>query len=318
MRKTTNKVVLVGSGLVGQAFMISAITQGIAEELAIIDINQDLADGNKLDLEDAFGGLPYGKTKITSGGYEQVKDADVVVITAGRPQREGETRLDMVADNAKIMKSVAENIKSNGFEGVTIIAANPVDVMTTVYQHVTGFDPKTVLSSSCTLDTSRLREELANVFGFAASEFGAFVVGEHGDSSVPTLEYGTVRGIPLKQFYAEKGLGEQELKDLHTRVFKKAYEIINRKGSTYFGIGTALAEVTKAILKDERKIFATGALLSGEYGQEGVYAGVPCLIGKGGIITTYEFPLSDAEKEGFAKSVETLKGAWEKAKEAIS
>ncbi len=318
MRKTTNKIVLVGSGLVGTSFMYSAITQGVAEELAIIDINEDLAEGNKLDLEDSFGGLNHGATKIVSGGYDLVKDADIVVITAGRPQKPGETRLDMVADNAKIMKSIADQIKANGFEGVTIIAANPVDVMTTVYQHVTGFNPKTVISSSCTLDTSRLREELAQTFDIAASEFGAFVVGEHGDSSVSTLEHGTVRGIPMKQFYAEMGLTEEKLEELHTRVYKKAYEIINRKRSTHYGIGTALAEMCKAILKDERKVFASGALLSGEYGEEGVYAGVPSLLGKGGIIKTFEFPLSDKELEGFKKSIATLKAATEKAKEAIA
>lgn len=315
--KTTNKVVLVGAGAVGTSFLYSAISQGIAESYGIIDVNPEGALGNKLDLEDAFGALPNGLTKISAGGYEQVSDADVIVITAGRPQLPGETRLEMVEGNAKIMKSIAEEVKANGFNGVTLIAANPVDVMTTVYQTVTGFDAKKVISSSCSLDTNRLRIELSNVFGIAPAEFGAFVLGEHGDSSISTFEFGTIKGIPMKEFYAEKGLTEEKLAEIHTTVYKKAYEIIDRKRATFYGIGAALAEITKAILRDERKVFATGALLSGEYGQEGVYAGVPSVIGSEGIIRTFEFPLSEAEKAGFVKSVETLKEATNKALEAI-
>lgn len=315
--KTTNKIVLVGAGAVGTSFLYSAISQGIAESYGIIDINPEGALGNKLDLEDAFGALPQGLTKITSGGYEQVSDADVIVITAGRPQMPGETRLEMVADNAKIMKSIAEEIKANGFQGVTLIAANPVDVMTTVYQKVTGFDAKKVISSSCTLDTNRLRGELSEIFGIAPSEFGAFVIGEHGDSSVSTFEFGTIKGIPMKPMFNEKGLTEEKLKEIHTRVYKKAYEIIDRKRATFYGIGAALAEVSKSILRDERKVFATGALLSGEYGQEGVYAGVPSIIGSEGIVSTFEFPLSESEKQAFVKSVETLKEATNTALEAI-
>ncbi len=316
--KTTNKIVLVGAGAVGTSFLYSAISQGIAESYGIIDVNAEGALGNKLDLEDAFASLPHGLTKITSGGYEQVSDADVVVITAGRPQLPGETRLEMVADNAKIMKSIATEIKANGFNGITLIAANPVDVMTTVYQQVTGFDAKKVISSSCSLDTSRLRLELSQVFNIAPAEFGAFVLGEHGDSSVSTFEFGTIKGIPMKQFYAENGLTEEKLAEIHTRVYKKAYEIIDRKRATFYGIGAALADISKAILRDERRVFATGALLSGEYGQEGVYAGVPSVIGSEGIIKTFEFPLSEAEKAQFTKSVETLKEATKAALEAIN
>lgn len=316
MKKTSNKIVLVGSGAVGTSFLYSAISQGVAEEYGIIDINAEAAFGNKLDLEDAFGSLPFN-ANVESGGYELVKDADLVVITAGRPQKPGETRLEMVADNAKIMKSIAEQIKANGFDGITLIAANPVDVMTTVYQSVTGFDAKKVISSSCSLDTSRLRLELSKIFGIAPTEFGAFVLGEHGDSSVSTFEFGTINGIPMKQFYDEKDLTEEKLAEMHKTVYRKAYEIIDRKRATFYGIGAALADISRAILRDERRIFATGSLLAGEYGQEGVYAGVPSVIGKEGIIKTFEFPLSESEKASFVKSIETLKEATNTALEAI-
>lgn len=316
MKKTSNKVVLVGSGAVGTSFLYSAISQRLAEEYGIIDINSEVAFGNKLDLEDSFASLPFN-ADVQSGSYELVKDADLVIITAGRPQKPGETRLEMVADNAKIMKSIAEQIKANGFDGVTLIAANPVDVMTTVYQKVTGFDPKKVISSSCSLDTSRLRLELSKVFDIAPTEFGAFVIGEHGDSSVSTFEFGTINGIPMKEMYAKKGLTEEKLAEMHKTVYRKAYEIIDRKRATFYGIGSALADISRSILRNERRIFATGALLSGEYGQEGVYAGVPSIIGKDGIVSTFEFPLSDSELNQFKKSINTLKEATKIALEAI-
>ncbi len=316
MKKTSNKIVLVGSGAVGTSFLYSSISQGIAEEYGIIDLNNDISKGNELDLEDSFPSI-QNNAIVKSGGYELVSDADIVVITAGRPQKPGETRLEMVSDNAKIMKSIAKEIKSNGFKGVTIIASNPVDVMTTVYQEVTKFDAKKVISSSCSLDTARLRMELSKVFDVSPSEFSAFVLGEHGDSSVSTLDFASIKGIPLSSYYKDKGLTPKKLEELHERVWKKAYEIIDRKRATFYGVGSALADISKSILRDEKRVFATGALLSGEYGQKGVYAGIPSVLGKEGIITTYEFPLSKKEKAQFIKSVSTLKTATKKALDAI-
>ena len=316
MKKTSNKIVLIGAGAVGTSFMYSAISQGIAEEYGIIDLNAESAKGNELDLEDAFPVNPNNGI-VKAGGYELVSDADIVIITAGRPQKPGETRLDMVVDNAKIMSSIAKEVKSNGFSGITIIAANPVDVMTTVYQSVTQFNPKKVISSSCTLDTSRLKMELSKEFNVSPTEFSVFVLGEHGDSSVSTLEYGSIKGIPLSKHYKEKGLTSEKLEELHERVWKKAYEIIDRKRATFYGIGSSLADISKSILRDEKRVFATGALLSGEYGQEGVYAGIPSVLGKDGIINTYEFPLSATEKEQFIKSITTLKEATKKALDAV-
>lgn len=316
MKKTTNKAVLIGAGMVGMSYMYASAMQGIAEEYGIIDLFPAAAEGNKLDLDDALAAIS-SPAKVTFGGYEQVSDADILVITAGRPQKPGETRLEMVADNAKIMKAIAEEVKANGFDGVTIIASNPVDVMTTVYQQATGFDPKKVISSSCSLDSSRLRVELANILEVAPTSINTFVLGEHGDSSVSAFTHGTVAGIPFMDYLEAKGVNAEKRAEIHKYVYRKAYEIIERKRATYYGIGAALAELTKAVLRDERKVFATGALLSGEYGQEGVYAGVPSVLGRDGIIETYEFPLSEEERAQFVKSVETLKEATNVALEAI-
>ncbi len=319
MKKTTNKIVLIGTGAVGTSFIYSAMAQGIAEEYGLIDINQEVAYGNELDFEDAIPSYP--NTKVVAGSYELVKDADLLVITAGRPQKPGETRLEMVADNAKIMQKIAESVKANGFSGVTLIASNPVDVMTNVYQKVTGFEASKVISSSCTLDTNRLRIATSKLLDVNPNDLNMFVLGEHGDSSVSTFEHATLRGISIKELAAKKdncSFDEAECKAIHESVWKKAYEIINRKRATFYGIGAALAEVSKAILRDERKVFAVGKLLDGEYGEQGVYAGVPCIVGRKGIISSMEFPLSDAELAQFKKSVSVLKESNKTALEAIA
>ncbi len=317
--KTTNKIVIVGSGAVGTTFLFSAISQGLAESYGIIDVNPEPAEGNKLDLEDAFGSLQHGSTKIESGGYELVSDADILVITAGIPQDKVKSRLDLVEGNAKIMKEIAEQVKANGFDGVTIIASNPVDIMTTVYQKVTGFNPAKVISSSCVLDTNRLKIALSEIFGNVDTEaFGLFVIGEHGESCVSTLTHGTLKGIPLSKFYIEKGITQEKLDELHVNMYRKPYEIYAKKRATFYGIGTSLAQIAKAVIRDERKVLAVGALLSGEYGRQGVYAGIPSVVGKGGIIQTFEFPLSESERNQFNKSIDVLEEATAKAIAAIS
>ncbi|NOQ50084.1 MAG: L-lactate dehydrogenase [Mycoplasmataceae bacterium] len=306
MKNTTNKIVLIGAGAVGTSFLYSAINQGLAERYGIIDINEVNSRGQKLDLEDARPALPRD-FEVESGNYELVSDADLIIITAGRPQKPGETRLNMVADNARIMKQIALQVKSHGFKGVTIIASNPVDIMTTVYQKITGFEPKKVISSSCTLDTLRLKLELSKIFNVAPTEFGVFVMGEHGDSSVSTFAHGTLKGIPLSKFFAKHSITQDQINEIHERVWKKAYEIIDCKHATFYGIGASLTDISMSILRDEKRVFATGSLLNGEYDMYGTYAGIPCVIGKEGIVETYEFPLSEQELAKFKKSVNTLK-----------
>ncbi|KAJ3634439.1 hypothetical protein Zmor_019081 [Zophobas morio] len=185
MKNNGRKVVLVGCGAVGTSFLYSAINQQLAQHYVLIDVFKNAAEGNTIDLADTMAVLGDNSfTSIKAGDYSDCKDADVVVITAGRPQKEGETRLAMVADNAKIMKDIAEQIKKSGFKGVTIIASNPVDVLTAVYQEVTGFDAHSVVGSGTTLDSARLRRLVAEKLNVAPQAVNAFLVGEHGDSSV--------------------------------------------------------------------------------------------------------------------------------------
>lgn len=306
MKKKSNKIVVVGAGMVGASFLFAAMAQGLANEYGIIDVNNDLAEGNKLDFEDFVPATPNSCT-VKHGGYELVEDADLIVITAGRAQRPNETRLEMSEGNAMIMKSIATAIKNTNFNGITVVASNPVDVMTAVYQKVTGYNPKKVISSSCSLDTNRLKVKVGELLNVCPKSLNMFVLGEHGDSSVATLKYASFNGVPLKNVDKSIKWDEKLTDEINEYVRRKAYEIINRKGATYYGVGGALFEIARSILWNENKIFAVGSLLNGEYGQNGVYAGVPTIVGRDGIVKTVEFPLSEDELTLFKKSVSVIK-----------
>ncbi len=314
MENTTNKVVVIGAGYVGTSFLYAAINQNLAKNYGIIDLNREMAHGQKLDLEDGRGSIGTDYI-VEDGGYELVKDADLLIIAAGGgPLKPGGTRLDLLEDTAKIMKSIAVSVKANDFKGVTVIASNPVDIATTIYQHVTGFEPNKVISASCALDSSRLKLELSKLIeNVAPKDFGIYVMGEHGDSSVSAFSVATLKGVKLSTLYDEYGLTEEKLAKVHEAVWRKGYEIFNRKGLTCYGIAMTLVDISRSILRDEKRMFATGALLSGEYGIAGTYAGIPCLIGKEGIIRTFELELSEKEKTQFIKSVLVLKDLKVKA-----
>ena len=313
---TKRKIILIGSGAVGNSFLYSAMNRGIASEYGIIDLNVKGVEGNVLDFEDGIAALehPFNVYKAT---YKDCKDADIVVITAGRPQLPGETRLNMVEGNAKIMKNIALEVKKSGFKGITVIASNPVDILTLVYQQVTGFDTKKVIGSGTSLDSSRLTRELSKRVGIAPQSIQAYVMGEHGDSSVSAFSVATIGGQPLKYFEDQGKLDKSEYPAIHEFVWKKAYEIIDRKGATFYGIGANLANICENIFRNTNKIMAIGAYLNGEYENEGVYTGVPAVIGINGIEQIIELKLSRSEQNQFNKSVNRLKEVYQTAKQAI-
>lgn len=317
MKKTSNKIVLVGTGAVGMSFIYSAVNQGIAEEYVLIDVNVKAAEGNAIDIQDAIPMLNQ-TSKIKAGEYADCKDADLIVITAGRPQRPGETRLELIADNAKIMKGIAESIKASGFKGVTLIASNPCDVLTTVYQEVTGFDKHSVLGSGTNLDSARLKRLIANKLNLAPSSVNAYIMGEHGDSSVAVYSASNVMGKLIKQIKEENKISEKNLKDSWHQAVNMAYEIIDRKGATFYGIGASLAQLSSAVLRDERTTYMISAKLEGEYGQSGFYTGVPAVLSSKGWERIIEWKLEDEEQIKFNRSCEELKKTFAVAKEAIS
>ena len=310
------KIILVGAGAVGCSFLYSAMNRGLASEYGIIDVNKQNVEGQVLDFEDGSAPMDY-PFNVFDATYKDCKDADIVVITAGRPQLPGETRLNMVEGNAINMKDIAEGVKKSGFKGITVIASNPVDILTLVYQAVTGFDKKSIIGSGTSLDSARLTREISKRINIAPQSIQAYVMGEHGDSSVSAFSVATVGGAPLSYFVKQKRIDEKEFPKIHEYVWRKAYEIIDRKRATFYGIGVNLANICENIIRDSRKVLAVGAYLEGQYKNSGVYTGVPAVIGANGLQEIIELPISSSEQKQFDKSVKQLKEVVEKARQAI-
>lgn len=307
MTKDHQKVVLIGDGMVGSAYAYAMVQQGIAEELAIINLSKERADGDALDLEDAT--TFTAPKKIYAADYDACKDADVVVICAGAAQKPGETRLDLINKNLKVMKSIVQPVIGAGFKGIFIVAANPVDILTYAVQKISGFPSSRVISSGTSLDSARLRVELAKRFGVSPCDVDINVMAEHGDSEFAAYSSATIAGLPLYDVAKQEDISKDELLRIEDDVRKKAYEIINRKGATYYGVATCLMRITEAILRDENAVLPVGAYMNGEYGFDDVYLGTPAVINAQGIAKIIEVPLDDREKAAMKASAKTLKEA---------
>ena len=307
MSKNHQKVVLVGDGAVGSSYAFAMAQQGIAEEFAIVDIIKERTEGDAMDLEDATAFT--APKNIYSADYDTCKDADLVVITAGAPQKPGETRLQLVDKNLKIIKSVVEPIVKSGFDGIFLVAANPVDILTYAVQKLSGFPKNKVVGSGTSLDSARLRVALGKKLDVDPRDVIANIMGEHGDSEFAAYSSATVGGKPLLDIAKDEGISEDELLKIEDDVRNKAYEIINRKGATFYGVATALMRISKAILRDENSVLPIGAPMNGEYGLNDLYIGTPAVVNASGVAKVIEVPLNDREKKAmavFAKQLEEV------------
>lgn len=301
------KVVLIGSGNVGSSFLYAAINQGLSRSYGIIDVNSTLRDAQVLDFEDSAWNNPVD-FKIHAANYADLKNTEYLVITAGLPQKAGQTRLELAGANVKIMKEIATQVKESGFSGYTIIASNPLDVMTYTYLKTTGFPKNKVIGSGTTLDTARLRSFISRRMNVSNNSVQAFILGEHGDSSVTLFSQIKIDGISFKNFENIHGINENNYETLlETPVRQKAYEIIKGKGATYYGIGSALAYILKALINGTDEILPVCAYLDGEYGVHDVCVGVPSIVGKDGIAKVIEYPMNDKELKKFHASVDIIK-----------
>lgn len=304
MSKNHQKVVLVGDGAVGSSYAFAMAQQGIAEEFAIVDIIKERTEGDAMDLEDATAFT--APKNIYSADYDTCKDADLVVITAGAPQKPGETRLQLVDKNLKIIKSVVEPIVKSGFDGIFLVAANPVDILTYTVQKLSGFPKNKVVGSGTSLDSARLRVALGKKLHVDPRDVIANIMGEHGDSEFAAYSSATVGGKPLLDIAKDEGISEDELLKIEDDVRNKAYEIINRKGATFYGVATALMRISKAILRDENSVLPIGAPMNGEYGLNDLYIGTPAVVNASGVAKVIEVPLNDREKKAMADSAKQL------------
>lgn len=295
------KVVLVGTGLVGMSMAYSFLSTGGIDELVLIDVDQNKAEGEAMDLQH---GLPYahGKLTIKAGNYDDCSDASIVVITAGVTMKEGETRLDIAAKDAKIIKSVTENIMKSGFDGIIVVVSNPVDSMTYVAQKVSGLPKERVIGSGTILDTARLRFLMSEYLNVSSSNIHAYIMGEHGDSSFVPWTNAYVGCKSLLNFLEEKDKDFEDLIDIYTQVQQAGYELIKRKRSTYYGIGLSLNRLVRAILDDENVILTVSAFQEGQYGQEGLYIGVPAVVNRGGVREIVKLELNEVDQAKFDAS----------------
>ena len=305
------KVILVGDGSVGSSFAFAMTLKGLGRELGIIDINKKKTIGDAMDLNPV---LTYNSTKlIYSADYSDCKDADLVVITSGAPQKPGETRLQLVDKNLKIIKDVVDNIMKSGFDGLFLVAANPVDILSYAVKEFSGFPRERVISSGTSLDSARFCDEISRFVGVDRRDITAYIMGEHGDSSFPCWSNANIAGKKATEWIAEKTDDLEAAKEkIYTNVRDVAYRIIENKGATYYGVATVLARICRHIIEDSHSIITVGACLEGEYGLSGVYMGTPCVIGRNGIEKIIEVELDAKEKELMEKSFKALKEVQDK------
>lgn len=307
-----SKIILIGTGAVGSSFAYASTLLGVGRELGIIDINEDKVEGEVMDLTDA---ISFTKPKnIYKADYSDCKDAEVVVITAGAAQKEGETRLDLVDKNLSIFKDMIGKVVASGFDGIFLVASNPVDILTYATWKYSGFPASKVIGTGTTLDSSRFKKEIAGLIGIDPRSVEAFIMGEHGDTEFPVWSHTNIGGLPIYEWVKNQSeLDEKALLDTFEKSKNAAYEIIKKKGATFYGIGMALTALVRAIIDDENSVYSTSSYLKGEYGLDDIYLGVPTIIGKDGAKWVIEVPLTDIEKENMDKSAQTLKDIIDKS-----
>lgn len=292
--------------MVGMSFAYSMLNQDICDELCLIDINKERARGEAADLSH---GLPFAPSsmKIYAGEYEDCADMDLVVICAGAPQLDGETRRDLLQKNYKVFKTIVKPVVESGFKGVFLVASNPVDVMTKVVLDLSGFPPERVLGTGTTLDTARLRYMMSDYFKLNPRNVHAYVIGEHGDSEFVAWSNAQISVLPVSQLENYNENMMSVLMKIAVSVRDSAYEIIKAKKATYYGIGMVLSRLTRAILNDENSVFTVSAYLNGQYDEKNIYIGVPAVINRNGVREILELSLNSEEKRKFKHSSDILK-----------
>lgn len=307
----TKKIAIVGTGFVGMSFAYALLCEGICDELVLLDINREKAIGEAMDLNH---GLAFAKTnmKIYAGEYNDCHDADMVVICAGVSQKPGEDRISLLKRNQAVFESIISPILASGFQGIFLVATNPVDIMTRMVQHLSGFDSARVIGSGTTLDTARLRYLLGAYLSVDPKNVHAYVIGEHGDSEMVPWSQAMVGTKPIRDVIAEHAaFSQDDLQNIALEVQRAAYRIIEAKGATYYGIGLSLVRIVKAVFGGENSILTVSAQLDIPDTLCGVYAGVPCILGRDGIREVLHLKLEADEKEDFLQSCQKLKAVWD-------
>lgn len=295
-----NKVVLIGCGNVGMSYAYALLNQQTyVDELVLIDVNRERIEGEAMDLNHCLAYSP-SRVLVRVGDYKDCKDARIVVIAAGAKQEVGETRMDLIHKNSKIFKSIIDPVMQSGFRGIFLVATNPLDVMTYLTLKYSGLDQSRVIGSGTTLDTARLRYLISEEINVCPKDIQAFVIGEHGDSEFVSWSNATVALTGIDEF-----LDKETQERIESEVRNSAYEIIKRKGATYYGIGMCLVRITSAILEDKKIILSVSS-----YDKENdVCISTPAIVGMDGVDEKIFIPLNEEETKKLENSIEVIKTA---------
>jgi L-lactate dehydrogenase len=307
MKERASKVVIIGAGLVGSTYAYSLMINGVVSEIAIIDTNQERLEGEVMDLNH---GISFVRpVSVHAGSYEDCRDADLIVICAGSNQKPGETRIDLLARNAAIFRSIIDQINRVGTEALLLIATNPVDIMTYITFRLSGFPAERVIGSGTVLDSARFRFLLSRHCHVDPSNVHAYIIGEHGDTEVPVWSLANIAGLRFGEFCPVCGrhCGPLPKEAIFAEVKNAAYQIIKGKGATYYAIGLALVEITESILRNEFSVLTVSSLLRGEYGIEDVCLSLPTIVSRAGIEKKIILSLSPEEESGLRHSATVLK-----------
>ncbi|WP_410513230.1 L-lactate dehydrogenase [Paenibacillus sp. BR2-3] len=308
MKSKSRKVAIVGSGMVGSSCAYSMVNQAICDEIMMIDRTYDRAMAQALDLSHCMD-FAGARTKVYAGTYNDCADMDVIILTAGANPKQGQTRLDVLDAAAVITEEIVRNIMAGGFDGIFVIAANPVDIVTYIVWKISGLPRHRVIGTGTSIDSSRLKTLLSEVFSIDPRSVNGYALGEHGESQFVAWSHVTIGGKPILQIMEQhrERFRHLDLEDIARKTKDAGWEIFTRKGSTHFGIGSALAYITRSILNDEHKIIAVSAILDGEYGQSEVCSGVPAIIGSEGIKELLELNLNGEEAGKFSASCDIVR-----------
>lgn len=301
------KVAIIGCGFVGSASAFALLESGLFSEIVLIDANQEKAEGEALDIAH---GAPFARpTKIYAGEYKDIADASIVIVTAGAGQKPGETRLDLVKKNVGIFKSVIPSITEHNKDGILLIVANPVDVLTYAAAKISGFPENRVFGSGTVLDTARFKYLLGEHLEVDSRAVHAFIIGEHGDSEIAAWSSANVSGIPVNDFCEMRGHFEhtKAMERIAEEVKNSAYEIIEKKGATYYGIAMSVKRICEAIVRDEKSILPISSIQHNNYGISDVALSMPAIVGREGVECTVPYELSKKEVEALQESAKTLK-----------
>ncbi|OHB64418.1 MAG: L-lactate dehydrogenase [Planctomycetes bacterium RBG_13_60_9] len=306
MRRRERKVVVIGAGAVGTTYIYALLQTGLADAIALVDVDTNRVAGEIMDLSHGLAFI--SPLSIKAGGYEDCADASLIVVTAGARQRSGQSRTDLIRKNAAIVRSICEQISAHPGDAVLVMVTNPVDALTQLALECLGWPRERVIGSGTVLDSARFKYMLSQHCGIDARNVHAYILGEHGDSEVAAWSLSHIAGVSIEDYC--RICKTCDFKEHHRKIAEhvrdSAYHIIDYKGSTYYGIGLSLVRISGAILRNENSVLTVSTLLQGEYGIHDICLSVPCIVGENGIVRIIDAQLAPDEQAALDRSARVI------------